>query len=444
LNRFILFFRESAALRDLDTVPGARRTYRCHWWYSVLSGVNAGILTNAPTIAIKSLHAPDWQLAFPTGLSGFGLLISLMLGIWMARRPKLPFVLLPGFISCAVGLSMVASNHSLWFLVMLGLCNLFETMTRPAITSIIRSNYPVDTRGEITGRLRQQSAATFLGSSFAIGWLLDYAGSWKVIQSVIALAAVVQACAYVIFSLIRVRTDFRDQAEEDQTEWRTSVRNVASTLGRDSRFLRYLFGCFIYGVGALIYEPIIRAYFSKDLHLNYRQCVVLVDVLPSICSVLTLRHLGAWIDRNNPLIAWAVIRISWGLDPLLLALAPAWPAEALGIAVVARIFRGMVMNGSWILWWQLGTNYFAGRTELTPVYVGLHISLNGVQRICGPPLGAGLSSFLPRRGILAIGAFLVLIAAYLAWRQARAEKVDGQYPTFADKESADLAAKSAN
>jgi hypothetical protein len=94
------------------------------------------------------------------------------------------------------------------------------------------------------------------------------------------------------------------------------------------------------------------------------------------------------------------------------------------------------MNGSWILWWQLGTNYFAESKELTSVYMGTHISLNGVQRVFGPPLGASLSMLLSRREVLLIGGCLVLVSAIHAWRQAEAEKVDGRYPTFADKELA--------
>ena len=38
------------------------------------------------------------------------------------------------------------------------------------------------------------------------------------------------------------------------------------------------------------------------------------------------------------------------------------------------------------------------------------------------------------RAVLVIGGLLVLLAAYLARRQAEDEKVDGRYPTFADKE----------
>ena len=101
-----------------------------------------------------------------------------------------------------------------------------------------------------------------------------------------------------------------------------------------------------------------------------------------------------------------------------------------------RLFRGGVMNGSYILWWELGGNYFATRRELTSVYVGASFSVNGVQRMVGPlPWGAYLGSALSRRTVLVIGGYLmVLFAAYLARRRAEDEKVDGRYPTFADKE----------
>jgi hypothetical protein len=106
----------------------------------------------------------------------------------------------------------------------------------------------------------------------------------------------------------------------------------------------------------------------------------------------------------------------------------------MAIAATARLIRGGVMNGSYILWWELGGNYFATRRELTSVYVGASFSVNGVQRMIGPHLGAYLGSALSRRTVLVIGGLLVLFAAYLARRQAEDEKVDGRYPTFADKE----------
>jgi MFS family permease len=406
--------------------------------YSVLSGVTAGVLTNAPTVGIKALKAADWHLALPTGLTGIGLLMSLALGVWMSRRPKMPFVVLPGFLSCASGLGMIVTPDPLWFLFLLGVCNLFETGTRPAITAIIRANYPAEARGWVTGKLRQWSAGAFVLAAFFTARLLDRAGTWTVIQALLAAATALQACAYVAFSRIRVTADRDEFTEEPEEDWRTVLHAQTSTLRRDSRFLRYLAGCFLFGVSALSYDPIVRAYFSNELGLNYTQCVVLVDVLPSICSVLTVQRLGAWFDRTNPLVAWTLIRVAWGLDPLLLSLAPFWPAGAVAVAALARTIRGSVMNGSWILGWQLGTNYFASRRDLTSVYMGAYLSVVGVQRIVGPPLGAYLVGFMPRRDVLLIGGVFVLVSAVLARHQAEAEKVDGRYPTFADRERVDL------
>jgi hypothetical protein len=396
----------------------------------------AGLLVNGPMIGIKALRAADWHLALPTGLSGIGLFLTLALGIWMARRPKLPFAVVPGFASSAACLGMAVAPDPLAFLFLLGLFNLLDSTARPAIAVIIRLNYPAETRGWVTGRLRRWSAGTFLLAGLATGWVLDRAGTWPVIQAVLATAAALQTLAYLAFSRIRVRPEPRGEAEADAFApgGRSSLVVALAAVRRDRRFLRYLWGSVLFQLGNLMYETIVRAFLSVELHFSYTHCVVIADVLPSTFSLATTPRLGAWLDRTNPLIAWSRIRLGWGIDPLLLALAPIWPAAARAIAATARLIRGGVMNGSYILWWELGGNYFATRRELTSVYVGASFSVNGVTRMVGPPLGAHLGTALSRRAVLIIGGLMVLLSAYLARRQAEDEKVDGRYPTFADLE----------
>jgi hypothetical protein len=394
------------------------------------------MLANGPTIGIKALRAADWQLALPTSLSGIGLFLTLALGVWMARRPKLPFMLVPGFASCAACLGMVLAPEPLAFLVLLGLFNLLDSISRPALAVIIRLNYPAESRGWVTGRLRRLSAGTFLVAALATGWALDRAGTWPVIQAVLATAAALQALAHLAFSRIRVRPEQRSDADADAFArgGRSALGGALAAVWGDRRFLRYLWGSVLFQLGNELYNPIVRPFLSSELHFNYTQVVFIADVLPSTFSLATIPRLGAWLDRTNPLIAWSLIRLGWGIDPLLLALSSIWPAGAMAIATTARLIRGGVMNGSYILWWELGGNYFATRPELTSVYVGASFSVNGVQRMVGPPLGAHLGSVLSRRSVLVIGGVLVLLAAYLARRQAEDEKVDGRYPTFADKE----------
>ena len=192
----------------------------------------------------------------------------------------------------------------------------------------------------------------------------------------------VQTLAYLAFSRIRVRPEPRGEADAKaftQSGWSSLVGALAAVRG-DPRFLRYLWGSLIFQLGNLLYDPIVRTFLSAELHFNYTQCVFIADVLPSTFSLATTPRLGAWLDRTNPLIAWSLIRLGWGIDPLLLALSPIWPAGAMAIAATARLIRGGVMNGSYILWWELGGNYFATRRELTSVYVGASFSVNGVQR----------------------------------------------------------------
>jgi MFS family permease len=395
------------------------------------------MLANGPTIGIKALRAADWHLALPMSLSGIGLFLALALGVWMARRPKLPFAVVPGFASCAACLGMALAPEPLAFLFLLGVFNLLDSISRPAITVIIRLNYPAESRGWVTGHLRRWSGGTFLVAALATGWVLDRAGTWPLIQAVMVTATALQTLAYFAFSRIRVRPEPRGEADADafaRGGWSSLVGALAA-VGGDRRFLRYLWGSVIFQLGNLMYEPIVRAFLSAELHFNYTQCVFIADVLPSTFSLTTTPRLGAWLDRVNPLIAWSLIRLGWGIDPLLLALSPIWPAGAMAIAATARLIRGGVMNGSYILWWELGGNYFATRRELTSVYVGASFSVNGVQRMVGPPLGAYLGSALSRRAVLVIGGLMVLLAAYLARRQAEDEKVDGRYPTFADKEA---------
>ena len=101
------------------------------------------------------------------------------------------------------------------FLFLLGLFHLLDSISRPAITVIIRLNYPAESRGWVTGRLRRWSAGTFLLAGLATAGVLDRAGTWPVIQAALVTAAVLQTLAHLAFSRIRVRPEPRGEADAD-------------------------------------------------------------------------------------------------------------------------------------------------------------------------------------------------------------------------------------
>jgi hypothetical protein len=74
--------------------------------------------------------------------------------------------------------------------------------------------------------------------------------------------------------------------------------------------------------------------------------------------------------------------------------------------------------------------------------MGCYLTVTGLQRLVGPPLGTLLVGVISRRNVLVLGGLFVMVAAFHAWRQAESEKVDGRYPTFGDRERIDLAMES--
>ena len=82
---------------------------------------------------------------------------------------------------------------------------------------------------------------------------------------------------------------------------RSSILGALAAVWGDARFLRYLCGSMIFQLGNELYNPIVRPFLSTELHFNYKQCVFIADVLPSMFSLVTTPRLGAaWLDRDEP------------------------------------------------------------------------------------------------------------------------------------------------
>ena len=76
--------------------PISRRAFRFHMAFALLDAVFAGIMGNAPLMAVKAMSATDVQLQLPIAMTSVGLFASVFLGAAMATRRKKPFVLVPG------------------------------------------------------------------------------------------------------------------------------------------------------------------------------------------------------------------------------------------------------------------------------------------------------------------------------------------------------------
>ncbi len=424
----------------------ARRTFRLHLGYALLDATAGGILLNAPIVAIKAFQAANWHLPLRELFAGIGMIASLYLGVRMARRAKMPFVFIPGVLAGLCSVSMAAATGSaFWFLTLLGFGAMLEIVARPAVTSILRINYPVNHRGHATGEVRKWSSLAFVVSSVLSAWMLHWGAGhahsaivaepalrvgvglqWSadhMAQILMVLAGLLNLASFFCFRQIRVEEDLSIRRRDLPRGIGSSFREALSVLtAGNGRFRRYLLGCFLDGFCQMLYLPLIWAFLSRDLGFGYVGCSVLMHAVPALAAFAATGALGRVLDRTNPWISWSWIRGLWGLDAILLAATPVcaavFPPALVALPVLGRLLRGSVQGASWIMWWQVGVTYFAPPGEDTSRYMGVMVFLNGAVRLLASAAGMGLAALSVPPGVLLIagGVGVVLSGAYSLWQ----------------------------
>jgi hypothetical protein len=189
----------------------------------------------------------------------------------------------------------------------------------------------------------------------------------------------------------------------------------------DRRLHQYLFSAALFGFGGLLYVSFIPASLTRDHGCGYLATAMLLHVLPATVQWLTVSPLCKWFDRVNTWRSWSVVRLGWGLDPILLALAIFISPLALPLVIAGRILRGATMGGSWVLWWQTGIHQFAPPGEDTTRYMSLQVFINGLLRLFAPLAGMLMLQLGSRSAALLMGGSIVLISALHAHLCARRE-----------------------
>jgi hypothetical protein len=430
-------------LAHLDLPPDGRRTFRFHLAYALLDAACGGILLNAPVIALREFQGQNWQLPLREAFSGLGMLAALYLGGWMAPRRKMPFVFIPGILAGLSVLAMTsAMGHAFWFLMFFGIGGMFEIVTRPAITAILRLNYPVEHRGHATATVRQWSSLSFLTFNLSAANIWSLAGDQARTAAAIEMlcAVVLGVASFICFRQIRVAEMLPPLTTNYRLQIFKNLREAAAIVVCDGRFRRYLLGCFLDYFFQMLYFPLILAFLSKTLKFDYVGCAALMHAIPAVMAVATTAMLGRWFDRANPWVAWAWVRFGWGIDALLLAMTPwaaTWFAPLLFILpVLGRILRGSVQGGWWVLWWQIGVTHFAPPGEDTSRYMGVMVFLSGLTRLVASLAGMSLAALAVRpETLIWIGGLGVIGSGlYSLWQAAR-ERKEHCPQTFADFEA---------
>jgi hypothetical protein len=431
-----------------ELTGNAQRTFRFHLVYALLDATAGGILMNAPIVAIKAFEAANWHLPLREFYAAVGMLATLYLASRMATRPKMPYVFLPGILAGVTTLTMaLATGSAFWFLTLLGVGAMFEVLTRPAVTAILRLNYPVQHRGHATGRIRGWSSLAFVVSSVASALLLRWASesaeaaeaagggtsvmsgwlaAWSaehMAQLLMVFGGMFSLASFLCFRQIRVDERFLEETPRQRVRFSQGIRDTLSLIVvRNGRFRRYLFSCFLDGFCQSLYLPLIWIFLSRDLGYGYLGSVGLMHVIPALAAFVATGTLGRMFDRFCPWISWAGVRFAWGIDAMLLAATPfyvvLYPPAIEVMPVVGRLLKGSVQGGWWILYWQVGVTYFAPPGEDTSRYMGVMVFVNGATRLLASLTSMLLMAFaVPPGLLLAFGGLgVILSGVYSFWQ----------------------------
>jgi MFS family permease len=386
--------------------------------FILLDAVFAGIMGNAPLMAVKSMGATDVQLQVPIAMASIGLFAAVFSGAAMATRRKKPFVLVPGFAGALSALVMAWMTSAGWFLAIAGVISICDFGMRPAVPSILRIVYPDNCRSHLAGTLRQYASIVFLGATLGSSYLLS-AGAGHIRQTIqfeLILAGFVSAASYLCFQQL---PDFGDGSTEEAAPVKHpegEPRFPILTPLLDPSFRRYLVTFFVFGFANLFHSGILPAFFAKDMGLGYVQATLLLHIIPNLTAFLFGGRLTAWFDRTRVWRSYSFVTLMWGIDPVLLAVAPQfWPT-----VLAARILRGPATVGSMVICFFTGVHSFARPGADTSRYMAALFLVNGVARLAAPIAAAFLLAYLSRRQILFYGGAGVLVAsAMFLWSDYR-------------------------
>ncbi len=374
--------------------------------YTLLAALQVGIVNNVPVMAVKALHATDRQLQLPQAMISLGLFISAFTGVAMARRGKKPFVWVPGVLGALLVLAMAWTDSPMWFLGIYGGVLAFDFALRPAFSSIVRSLYPSDCRAHAVGTLQQYSQLTMLASSLFFAALLSVAqDTQSMIRLELILAGLIGLAAYLCFRLL---PDHGDGAVAEASPDIGVRKLVNFTPLKDPGFRWFMALVFLFSIGDLFYVGILAPFFARDLGFGYVETTVFMQVIPAVTGFLLGGRLAAWFDRTSVWKSYGAVGILWGLDPVLLAIAPIWPVIAL-----ARVISGPAQVGSMVLHNYTAVHAFAKPGPDTSYYMGTLFFFNGLARLLAPSATAAAVGFMSHRAILLSGGLCVLASGIL-------------------------------
>lgn len=429
----------------------ARRSFVLEIRHLLLWGVFAGLIegTVSAVIVSKTFNAGIVLITVVQATPAFANLISILWGVMLVGRRKLPVMFGLGAAAIVTVLSVGATPMTAWggwlFAAQVALSRLFMSGVVEARASTWKSNYPRSHRGRITAALQIVRTVGSLPLILGAGLLFDRnPAAYRWFYPAIAI---IGAVAMFMYRHARVRGERRalrrPSAEHDalanealgepyslvsmMKPWHI-IGRMKRALREDHRFARYIQAQMCIGSANLMVMPVNTIILTKVMKLGYTSSNTLIDIIPRFITLGMLPIWAHYFDRVGVLRFRVVNSTCWSLSVLICGVGAALAIHAGGVAglmtaaitiyAVGRVFDGLAQSGGAIAW-NIGHLHFTEDNK-AELYMGIHVSLTGLRGLTAPFIGALLYEWTGY-GVFGASFVLATIGLFLFYRLAREE-----------------------
>jgi len=424
--------------------PRERGLLRLHLLSSVFSGFLMACINLSDATLAKTLNGSAFQVTLLGLLAGLSYIGALFWGEAMRGRRKAPFILVFAMIGrLGIGLLGLSQDPN-WFILVMALVWVSDSLIVTAQVSIIRRAYAPEHRNTLFGLTISATTLVRLVTMVALGRLLDwnehayglyfgagglagFAGAWFLARMERRLdrAAGDPGADPPPRRVMRsdpVADAYRPMGQPGLGATMRSVRESIALVRRivrqDATFRTFERNFFLYGVAFLSLTPVVPLFLVHDMKMDYTQIGLAKGLMGQAGMILLPPILGRTMERLGPVRFCVGVFAFLALFPLLLFAAGAFPgAPAIPLVYAAFACFGAGMAGV-SLAWHMSSIHFA-RDEDPSSYQAVHNVLTGIRGGFAPLIGLALIQTGSKMPAFLASAALLLGASLLMHRLAR-------------------------
>jgi hypothetical protein len=369
-----------------------RVTFYYDWRSGALVAVFTGLSIPLVGIVGRKLGMDSTMLTILGEAPYVAFLLNLWFGRLAEKGDKAAYVFWPNVIARGLValVAFVASPGP--FLVVMGAYNLLSSLSGPAYSGIMKTNYSGRYRGEIMGNIRiMMQLVSGILSTFA-GWFMEvHQGGYRIL---FPIAAAFGVASSIVFRRVKVREPVLPAAPNDERDGEAAdsgthkqapfprFRSFETLIQvrRDTPFFAFLIISFFMGIPDKFVIPLEPIRFVDELHMDYATAGLIQGTIPYAAALIGYIICVRLSNRVSPFVLFIAVGFLSSTRYLGTALATN-PYH-----LIPGTFLNGLSNAGWDLLPLFTVMLLAGPASLS-LYMGVYNFLIGVRGIVGPIIG---------------------------------------------------------